>query len=96
MYRPGSAVNFTFFNEHVAIYVAQLIIVGDVNVHLDVLSASSTSTFSDILAGAGLVQYVSGPVQRAGHTLDVINTQNALEVCIYRRLLNRLSCLTIP
>ena len=63
IYRSGfSEVNFTFFDvfadfiERVAaVYAAPLIIVGDVNDHLDVLSASSTSNFNDILAGAGLV-----------------------------------------
>ena len=56
IYRSGSAVNSTLFDEfanfieRVAIYAAPLIIVG--YVHLNVLSASSTSNFNDILAVA--------------------------------------------
>ena len=89
IYRPGSSdENSTFFDEfvdlieRVAIYAAPLIIVGDVSIHLHVLSASSASNFIDILAGAGLVRHVSGTTQRAGHTLDVIIIPCALDVSV--------------
>ena len=71
---------FTDLIEHAAVYAAPPIIVGDVNVHLDALSAASTSNFNDIIAGAGLVQHVSGVMQRAGHTLYIIIRPSVLDI----------------
>ena len=59
-----------------------LIIVGDVNIHLDILSVHLHSNLSYIFAGAGLVQRVSGPTQPAGHTQDVIITTSALYISV--------------
>ena len=89
IYRPGStAVCSPFFDdfadvvEHIAIYAAPTIIVCDVNIHLDDISASHTVQFNDILDGVDLVQHVAGPTHHTGHTLDVIITQTATEVFV--------------
>ena len=80
IYRSGStAVNalldeFADVIERLAVHAAPIIIVGDMNVHLDVASATATMSFCDILAGADLVQHVIGSTHREGHTLDVVIT----------------------
>ena len=81
IYRPGSlAVNSMFFDdfadiiERVAVFAAPLVIVGDVNLHIGDVSSPSTTSFNDILAGADLVQNVTGSTHRAGHTLDILIT----------------------
>ena len=68
--------------ECIAVCVAPTIIVGDVNIHLDDVSASHTVQFNDSLDGADLVQHVAGPTHRTGHTRDVVITQNATEVFV--------------
>ena len=78
IYRRGSlAVNSMFFDdfadiiERVAVFAASLVIVGDE------VSSTSTTSFNDILASADLVQHVTGPTHRAGHTLEILITQSS-------------------
>ncbi len=66
-----------------------VVITGDFNIHMDLLDVQDTSgmtdsqkqyrqealRFSDILAGFGLEQHVSGPTHRSGHTLDLVITR---------------------
>lgn len=59
-----------------------LITVGAVNVSADVSWTSSTSNFNDILADTGLDRRVSGPTQRAGHTLDGVVTTRPLDMSV--------------
>ena len=63
--------------ERLAFLSAPIVIVGDVNIHLDDALAASTSAFCDILDCADLVQHVAGPTHHAGHTLDVVITPTA-------------------
>ena len=83
VYRSGSvAVNTLFFDEftdlieRVAAFAAPIVIVGDINLHLDDPSASKTASFNDILRDADLTQHVIGATHRAGYTLDVLITQS--------------------
>ena len=83
VYCSGSvAVNTLFFDdfadfiERVAAFAAPIVIVGDINLHLDDPFASMTASLHDILGGADLTQHVIGATHRAGHTLDVLITQS--------------------
>ena len=71
VYRPGSkAATSVFFDdfanlvERLAVYLSPVVLVSDINVHLDDQSAPSTTRFQDILDGADLVQHVVGPTHR--------------------------------
>ena len=88
-FQPGSTtVNALFFEEfadvieRLVVHAAPIIIVGDMNVHLDVASATATMSFCDILAGADLVQHVIGSTHREEHTLDVVLTYRDISTSV--------------
>ena len=70
----------TFFNdfsdylETVFLCKEQLVIVGDFNIHVDVLSNGDSTKFRDLLESFSLQQHVVGPTHIHGHTLDLIIT----------------------
>ena len=73
IYRPGSQQADTAFfedfsdnGERVAAMSAPVIMLGDINIHIDDASLSSTSNFMDIVSGCGMQQLVTGPTHRAG------------------------------
>ena len=87
VYRPGTKTvtsefidDFSDLVERIAVHTASLIIVGDINLHLDVPSAAQVNNFLDLLSGADLIQHVVGPTHRDGQTLDVDITQSATRV----------------
>ena len=55
---------------------------GNIDIHIDNASLSSTSNFIDIVMGCGMQQLVTGRTHRAGRTLDVVvhNTTSATVV----------------
>ena len=65
-----------------AVHAVTIVIIGDINLHLDDQSASSTISFTSILSGADLVQHIVAPTYRAGHTLDVVITQSSTPVTV--------------
>ena len=73
----------TFFNdlihylETVILCKEQLVIVGDFNIHVDVLSNSDSTKFRDLLESFCLQQHVVGPTRIHGHTLDLIITRQS-------------------
>ena len=84
IYRPGSRTvdqlfltQFADIIERLAVFAAPILIVGDVNIHLDDLSLTHTVDFNNILSDCGLTQHVQGPTHRGGHTLDVIITKSS-------------------
>ena len=85
IYRPGSkSVCELFFTELIevleslAVYNCQVIITGDINIHLDVKTDPHTIRFEDLLDSFGLVQHVVGATHDQGHTLDVVITRSDL------------------
>ena len=83
IYRPGSrSADSAFFREFAAIVErvasmsAPVVIVEDVNIHLDDPISPSTNNFNYIILGCNLRQLVTGPIQEAGHTLDVVITNS--------------------
>jgi len=63
--------------EHLVSDPHELIITGDVNLHID---DSDTKQMNSILDAYGLTQHITEPTHRLGHTLDflVTRTQNSL------------------
>ena len=83
-YRPGSVYPppALFFNqfaavlEQFALYNTQLIVTGDLNLHLQDPSLPECVTFHSITEQFGLTQHVAEPTHRDGGWLDVIITRD--------------------
>ena len=52
---------------------SDLIILGDINIHLDDATSCKTRIFIDSLSDCGLQQHVMQPTHYKGHTLDVVD-----------------------
>lgn len=52
----------------------EIIICGDFDIHIDVQSNVPGTEFSNVMEVFNLVQCVSGPAHRRGHTLDLVLT----------------------
>lgn len=81
-YSPGSAdVNIAFFEdfddvlENAATYACPIVILGDVNIHIQAVANSHAVRFQSLLDSYGLIQNVSTPT-RGAHILDVIITRS--------------------
>ena len=59
---------------------AMVVIVRDMNIHLDDPTSPCTSNFNDIILGCYLRQLVTGPTHEAGHTLDVVITNSCHDI----------------
>lgn len=64
----------------------ELVVAGDLNVHVDVASDSSGAQLLDTLQHHDLRRHVTVPTHNGGHTLDVVittehSTPTALDVC---------------
>jgi len=82
LYRSGSvAITNVFFDdladvlERAMAYSCPFILLGDVNIHLDVLTNPGTIKWQSTLDSYSLIQHVTRSTHRAGHTIDVIVTQ---------------------
>ena len=79
VYRPGSSApdasffgEFTTILESLATFNSQLVILGDLNVHLEDPGDGACVTLNGILDSFSLVQQVNSPTHSAGGLLDVI------------------------
>ena len=78
IYRPGSApASSAFFEELADLFdsvtnYSSVIIIGDINIHLDHINDTGTVSFSSLLSTSHLVQVVQSPSHVAGHTLDIV------------------------
>ena len=63
---------FSQFMQDMIIAKGDLVVVGDLNLHLDIHDDPSTQKFGELMNSLGLSQSVSGPTHRCGHTLDVV------------------------
>ena len=86
IYRPGSIpasdaffTDFADILERVATYV-NLLIVGDVNIHLDDAADAHTVKFCRLLAIHNLTQHVNVPTHNQSHTLDILATRTDQQV----------------
>jgi len=82
IYRPGSAAITSLFFEELADAFERcsgydnLIVVGDVNVHLDCPALSTTKQFVSLLGVYDLLECVQQPTHNRGHQLDVYITRS--------------------
>ena len=85
VYRPppskrNGLKNSVFFDEwslsldRLPVITKDVIITGDLNVHLDNVHDADALRFNGTLEAHGLVQHVVGPTHKKGHTLDVVIT----------------------
>src|SRR6218665_2506625 len=82
-YRPGSTSpsslffhEFAVLLEQFALYNAQLVIAGDLDLHLEDPSLPASSEFHTIIDQFGLTQHVAEPTHKAGGWLDVVLTRD--------------------
>ena len=57
-----------------------LCITGDFNLHIDNPTDTYGCQFNDLLSSFGLVNHITFPTHQAGHTLDLVITQNNQEM----------------
>src|SRR6218665_510698 len=83
IYRPGSeSINLDFFTEFANLLAAiskfscHIIILGDLNIHLDEINDCNTKRINKLIATHELIQHVTVPTQIQGHTLDFIITRD--------------------
>lgn len=81
LYWPGStAVTNAFFDdfsdilERTSTFGCPVILLGDINIHLDIVTDPDAVKFSTILDSHSLTQHISSATHRRGHTLDVFIT----------------------
>lgn len=81
VYRPPSSNDLaTFFREfgdylsHLVTASGHLLLMGDFNFHVDVISDQHAKEFMSLVSSFGLQQHVTGSTHRNGHTLDLVMT----------------------
>ena len=65
---------------------ANVVILGDMNIHVDIPSCHSASEFLQLLDCVNLTQHVDVPTHTRGHTLDLVITDSAAPInklCVY-------------
>ena len=78
VYRPPPAPNQDFFTDITAFFTflstlsPNVIILGDFNIHMDILTNSHTRQFNSCLDTFGYQQLVNFPTHKKGHSLDLI------------------------
>ena len=75
IYRPGSErvsdqflEDFSQMLEELTVHSCHILVVGDINIHLDKPDDVWTMKFNTIVDCFGLVQNISSPTHKAGHT----------------------------
>ena len=77
------ALFFDEFTELLEIFAAvddKLVIAGDINIHCDKIEDCNTIRLNDLLSAFNLIQIIDKPTHRAGHTLDVVITQEDIRI----------------
>ena len=69
------STEFSEYLESAVLSKENLLISGDLNIHVDNIHDSDAIKFSDLLESFGLKQHVTGPTHKDGHTLDLIVTR---------------------
>ena len=67
---------FAKYLESIVLSSERLLIVGDMNTHVDVPDDADAIKFLDLLVCMGLTQHVITPTHRSGHSLDLIITRD--------------------
>ena len=64
-----------FMEDNIATLSGNLMLMGDLNIHMDDKADPGAVTFTDFLDSLGLVNHTQFPTHVSGHTLDLIITQ---------------------
>ena len=67
--------DFAMFLEQQTLTTGQLLIVGDFNYHVEDGTDREARQFIDMVSSFNLVQHVTGPTHKHGHTLDLVITR---------------------
>ena len=85
LYRPGSRPltdafleDFSKFLELLIVQSCHILILGDINIHLDVPDDGMTVKFGTIMECFGMKQHINQPTHKAGHTLDILITKSSM------------------
>ena len=73
---------FANYMESILLSKEQLLIVGDMNIHVHDASDADARNFLDLLESLGLQQHVRGPTHIHGHTLDLVVTRLAENIIL--------------
>ncbi len=84
-------IEFDMFIESVNFINNKVLIVGDFNVHVDLPTKHDASCLLTTLATTGLVQHVSGPTHKHGHTLDLVISRDSENLITDCKIDSRLS-----
>ena len=90
---PGNNINSAIFIDGITEFLTNritkyinMVILGDLNIHIDDLSYTDSHMFNDTLQAFGFKQHVTSPSHKCRHTLDLIysdiNTELTLHNCI--------------
>lgn len=63
---------FSMLLEHLVLLPADILILGDVNFHVDNMTSRDAHDFMHLLDTFNLVQHVAGSTDKSGHTLDLL------------------------
>lgn len=82
IYRPPDTSVSAFLDnladvlERVSTFACPIILMGDVNIHLDVADDPHVIKWRSVIDSYGLVQHVTSTTHKIGHILDVIVTES--------------------
>ena len=83
VYRPGTAAapikffdEFADLLERISLFSCPLLILGDINIHLDIADDDNTVAFMSLLDQHSLTQHIAAATHRGGHTLDIVVTRS--------------------
>eukprot|EP00057_Strongylocentrotus_purpuratus_P003266 XP_003726286.1 PREDICTED: uncharacterized protein LOC100893945 [Strongylocentrotus purpuratus] len=71
----GEQIKFDNFIDAASLLPGMLVLMGDMNIHFDIPGKSDVAHVLSSLSANGLVQNISEPTHRLGHTLDPIITR---------------------
>ena len=77
VYRPPGPytaflIEFTEFLSDLVVIADNILIFGDINIHMEKSTDSLQKAFGAIFDSMGFVQHVSGPIHCHSHTLDLV------------------------
>lgn len=75
-YNPIFLTEFSEFLSSILIKYDKIVLLGDLNFHINNVLDSKAVEFLDLLSGLGFIQHVTGPTHIHGNTLDLIFTKD--------------------
>ena len=73
-------MRFSEFLSRITVDKSEIIVLGDINIHLDVNTNPHTRRFTKLLENNEFKQHIHEPTHYLGHTLDVLITRNTSDI----------------